>query len=1191
MKAKFRFFSLIIAILAIIGLAFASCNGTMGPEGQPGTGTVISICNETGNWVIDGVNTGIPVQGPGGTPGTPGSVITICPNTGNWLINGIDTGIPSTGAPGSVVTIERDAQSGYYYWFIDGVNTGRRAPAPQPPQIQPPAGVETIINLNDYIGLYNLCGSSAGSPIFTLISNQAGGFLALRIGARANPWGGLGISFTNLIDEGILSASGTYTLNAEGLAGIPAAGHAILRTGASAWDWEFMPLTAGRPFSFERDFVMDGANTSNTRITTGPLGADTVMYITGITITNAAGNEVWTLARGLQGIMWAITATPAAGMATAINFEFSEPVTGLTLNDITVTGPVTTGALTGSGTSWSLEISVITPGRPVAVLIERRGITRQTRLAALGGPQMAAGVLHSAAIRADGSLWAWGRNNQSQLGDGTTVDRVNPVRIQGAHQWVQVSAGAWHTVAIRADGSLWEWGSNSDGRLPTRVGINYNWVQAVAGGGHTIALRSDGSLWVWGSNHRGQLGDGTTVDRHTLVNVGVDMQWIHVTAGDQHSAAITTDGTLWAWRNNIHGQMGNGTATTFSRPVVVQPGTRWKHVCAGAGYHNLGIKPDGSLWAWGNGITGAIGDGEQSSRWSPVRVGTDYDWVNAGGGAFHSMAIKADGSLWTWGRNSRGQLGDGTITYRLTPVRIGDNLQWKQIDGDLEHTGAVATDGSLWVWGNNVYGRLGDGSVFNRSAPAVVLSGHEWEQVSAGGFFTAAIRADGSLWTWGWNHRGQLGDGTTTSRPSPVQIQPGQQWKQVSASPAGGSANNEAHVVAIRNDGSLWAWGSNLRGQIGDGYEGLDHNRTIPVNINIQPGTQWKQAVAGRHHTIAIRADDSLWTWGLNDSGQLGIGSFVSSPIPVQVLLDTSWKQVAAGQVHSMGIRTDGSLWAWGVNSFGRLGDGTNVTRTIPVNIQPGTQWKQAVAGRHHTIAIRDDDSLWIWGLNGHGQLGIGSFVSSPIPVQVLPGTSWKQVAAGEVHSMGIRTDGSLWAWGVNSFGRLGDGTNVTRNSPVPIQPGTQWKQVAAGEEHTVAIRADGTLWVWGRNTFGQLGVSGLLAGYTLIPVQIQPGTLWQYVSAGRQHTMGLRIDGSLWAWGSNGYSQLGDGTSTGRNTPVRIGTGNDWVQVSAGSLFTMGITGSAGNRVLHAWGSNNSGQHGCGAMVQRNNPYQVVFP
>ena len=353
--------------------------------------------------------------------------------------------------------------------------------------------------------------------------------------------------------------------------------------------------------------------------------------------------------------------------------------------------------------------------------------------------------------------------------------------------------------------------------------------------------------------------------------------------------------------------------------------------------------------------------------------------------------------------------------------------------------------GNLWTWGRGTEGQLGDNTTTNRSTPVTTFAGGtNWKQIACGSYHTAAIKTDGTLWTWGYNFYGQLGDNTTTTRLTPVTtFAGGANWKQV--------AGGYVHTTAIKTDGTLWTWGLNSSGQLGDN---TTVNRSIPVTT-FAGGTNWKQVAGGYVHTAAIKTDGTLWTWGRNYYGQLGDNTTTDRCTPVTTFAGgTNWKQVAGGYVHTTAIKTDGTLWTWGSNFSGQLADNTVTDRSTPVTtFAGGTNWKQVAGGKFHTSAIKTDGTLWTWGYNYTGQLGDNTATDRSTPVTTFAGgTNWKQVTSGGECTTAIKTDGTLWTWGRNDLGNLGDNTVTDRSTPVTtFAGGTNWKQVAGGKFHTAA--------------------------------------------------------------------------------------------------------------------------------------------
>ena len=341
------------------------------------------------------------------------------------------------------------------------------------------------------------------------------------------------------------------------------------------------------------------------------------------------------------------------------------------------------------------------------------------------------------------------------------------------------------------------------------------------------------------------------------------------------------------------------------------------------------------------------------------------------------------------------------------------------------------------------------------------IAGGPRAKVSAGGYHTCAVKTDGSLWCWGGNDYGQLGDGTYTDRTTPVQITSG----------VSSVALGLWHTCAVKTDGSLWCWGDNDYGQLGDG---TNTSRNTPVQI----ASGVSSVSLGGSHTCAVKTDGSLWCWGRNNYGQLGDGNNTSRNTPVQIM-SSGVSSVALGGAHTCAVKTDGSLWCWGDNDYGQLGDGTNTSRTTPVQIMSSGVSSVAL-GLHHTCAVKTDGSLWCWGDNDYGQLGDGTNTSRNTPVQIMS-SGVSSVALGDYHTCVVKTDGSLWCWGRNNYGQLGDGTNSDKNTPVQIMS-SGVSSVALGGAHTCAVKTDGSLWCWGWNGFGQLGDGG---GWKNTPVYI----------------------------------------------------------------------------------------------------------
>ena len=351
----------------------------------------------------------------------------------------------------------------------------------------------------------------------------------------------------------------------------------------------------------------------------------------------------------------------------------------------------------------------------------------------------------------------------------------------------------------------------------------------------------------------------------------------------------------------------------------------------------------------------------------------------------------------------------------------------------------------LWAWGS---GQLGNAV----STPVNTFTGgSNWKQVSAGGANSAAIKTDGTLWTWGLGDYGGLGNNSTTSAATPVTtFAGGTNWKQVSC--------GFYHTAAIKTDGTLWTWGFQVYGELGNGSGGYS-GKVTPITT-FAGGTNWKQVSAGAAFTSAIKTDGTLWTWGRGETGQLGNAVTTNRLTPVTTFAGgTNWKQVSSGTSiqpsYTAAIKTDGTLWTWGNGANGRLGNAVTTNVSTPITtFAGGTNWKQVSCGGYNTAAIKTDGTLWTWGNGETGRLGNAAITNRSTPVTTFAGgTNWKQVSDGYQHTAAIKTDGTLWTWGRGDYGGLGNNSATDRSTPVTtFAGGTNWKQVSCGYKLTAAV-------------------------------------------------------------------------------------------------------------------------------------------
>jgi|694.fasta_scaffold01344_28 alpha-tubulin suppressor-like RCC1 family protein len=906
---------------------------------------------------------------------------------------------------------------------------------------------------------------------------------------------------------------------------------------------------------------------------------------------------------------------------------------------------------------------------------------------------IALGDEHAAAIRSDGALFTWGCNGDGQLGLGDLIDRPTPTRV-GTSSWTVVDAGASHSVAIAADGGLFEWGwrhgNNCRALAPTRLNTN-SWSAIAAGCVHSLAVRIDGKLFAWGYNNDGQLGTGNTDYSSCPIQIGAE-NWQCVAASGRTSGGIRGDQRIFMWGNASYGQLGNNTISLnpgrsedcgVCSPVQVGS-DQWSHLAIGGDFAVAGIRTDNILYTWGYnrqgqlGIPGNINTAVNTTFLSAGPYGGTWKKIalSKGVGQGHGAALRSDGVLFMWGRNDFGQTGAlpnvpiaCQSLFINRPKQIcatvgGTVSRWCDVSLGAYHTIALPSPPThIRSWGRNNYGQLGrstTGTADPRPNFVSTPAGLSWASVSAGTNHNLALTdfvglSPRSIFAWGDNRYGQLGDCTTIARSCAVPV-----CGATGLTGCGRSIAAGANHSLAQSPSCTFSWGKNTHGQLG---------RTTFIDRACVPGCVTGGAninagliVAGGDHNLMTRLG-CLFTWGRNNFGQLGNGNTnnVSAPTQIDTALG-SWTFIGTGFYNSFASK-GATLSGWGKNDCGQLGDGTTVTRCVPTTltgrcainnqqfgndsqnqtfqgsnygvlavplqnnrvinswggsvselryIQPmpvqvnASSWTCVKATSQNMIAIRNDGNVFTWGDNCSGQLGNGTF--APQPQSVSSPVQIGNIGAGCAIDIGcdrvgaINTQSSLYTWGRNTDSLL-LGRQTCALTPIKLD-NQKWKEVSVSPlkrqgtyrvtqnysrktynmyyaGHTVAIRKDGALFAWGFNSFGQLGDSTFVKRNTPVRVTNQS---WTAISAGTYHTLGIRADGALFAWGRNSSGQIGDLSTVDRCSPVQIGT-QSWVNVKSGKTHSLAIRADG---ILFAWGSNQYGQLGNGSTISTSSPVQI---
>jgi alpha-tubulin suppressor-like RCC1 family protein len=870
---------------------------------------------------------------------------------------------------------------------------------------------------------------------------------------------------------------------------------------------------------------------------------------------------------------------------------------------------------------------------------------------------IAAGNRFSVALKNDGTVWVWGSNFYGQLGDGTLTNKTTPIQLTGFTNITAIAAAnSDHCLALKNDGSVWAWGDNGFGQLgdatttnkksPVSVKGLANVSRIACGSYHSLALKNDGSVWSWGLNNNGQLGDNSTTNRNVPVNVQ-NLKGINsIAAGNTHSIAAKNNGTVWAWGDNTYGQIGDGTTLQRNIPVqvnglciVTEPLIatiiQTNAICKGGNNgsatvtHYGGITPYSYLWSNGqtsatatnlsagtytvtvtdsikqtaittvtitagmitssvvNNVTcnggnnGAInlnvtgGSGNFSYSWSNGSGNQDISGVNAG---LYKVTVTdltcTDTTIDTIQISEPTALIPSTI---VTPVTCGKN------NGSLSVTASGGTSPYSYLWNTG-----STSSIINNLSTGIytvtITDAHGCTNMKTDSIILQSPAVSSSITSQTNVQCNPDKNGTATvsvNSGTPVYTYT---WStspvQTTATATGLSAGT--YFVTVNDSKGC--------SSVDTAVIVVLHPMPLTVNSTatiVFPGTAvtltgggatayaWTGAVQNGVPFIPTVTKTYTVT-GTNTSGCID-----SATITITVKNDH--RIIACGGFHSLAICTNGDLKAWGSNDSGGLGDGTTTQRNSPVSVNL-TGVTDVAAGLYHSIALKNDGSVWAWGNNEDGQVGDGTFIQKNNPVKIIT-TGVKAIAAGHSHSLILKNDGTVWTWGDNTYGQLGigSGSSVPLHTTTPVQVLglTNIFAIASGYDHSIALKNDGTVWAWGSNGWGQLGTASSVKG---IAAKMNRLAGIVAIAGGENHTLALKDDGTVWACGINNDGELGDSTYVYKSTPVRVFGLTDVVAIEAGMSHSIALKN---NGKVWIWGLNNFGQFGNATTTSTKIPVQ----
>ena len=741
-------------------------------------------------------------------------------------------------------------------------------------------------------------------------------------------------------------------------------------------------------------------------------------------------------------------------------------------------------------------------------------------------------------------------------------------------------------------------------------------IQVAAGFNFTVILKDNGTVWIWGQNDWAQSGNGTTSDYVTLVQVQGLTDIVQISAGVGYCMALKSDGTVYAWGRNWHGELGVGDYYAYSSGVVQVSGlTNVEQISAG-NYHGLALKTDGTVWAWGYGEQGQLGNGSTDGSAIPVQVSnlTDVEYIAAG--SISSYAVKADGTAWSWGDNEYGQLGNGTTNDATTPVQVSGLTGVSTIAGGEKHALALLTNGTVKAWGNNGDAQLGNNSFVSSNTPVDVtnLSDPNDAIYVATGFYQGlVIETDGTAVSWGINDYGMLGDGTDTAgQLVPTDV--------VNISNLVEIDGGRYHSVALDANGTVWSWGDNTYGQLGGFESSYSHT---PVESRTSNG---EMSFANSSYTIEI-PESGTNTLTVSASGTDENGDPIDTANITYSLENTYAGVTIDSTTGAVTVTTEAT-----VGSVNVVATYQTLTATATLSLETDNEGEMTFNSSTYTMEIPDSDTNTLTvsatGTDANGDpinpanityslentyagvtidssTGVVTVTTEALEgsinivatYQTLTCTATLnieatqtvngeviQVTAGMYFTVILKDDGTVWIWGRNDWAQSGDGTTSDYVPLKQVQGLTDIVQISAGVGYCMALKSDGTVYAWGRNWHGELG-DGDNYAYSSGVVQVSGLTSVEQISAGNYHGLALKTDGTVWAWGYGDEGQLGDGNATTTSTPVQVSNLTDVEYIAAGSISSYAVKSDG---TAWCWGDNEYGQLGNGTTTDATTPVQL---
>lgn len=823
---------------------------------------------------------------------------------------------------------------------------------------------------------------------------------------------------------------------------------------------------------------------------------------------------------------------------------------------------------------------------------------------------------------------------------------------------VQFKSANNASFALTNLGDMYGWGQNSeysDGALglgdsvnrniPTKIsfpGLTGKIVAFDTSGLRTVAISDKGEVYTWGNNSKGQLGLGNnnaTINVPTKLSYKFDNSIAKVwMTGYGTTFVMTSDGDMYAWGYNAEGQTTQSpTESAQTTPTIVDKSKFDGQVIEVDSMYDtvFAITDKGSLYSWG-------GKTVRPDRLDVKNIPTiinssSFDgtvqmvdgWYISSNSGYNAIMLTDAGSVWIFGQSGFKKLDMNGVDGKIVSL----------LSNGANHFFIKTAAGTYYAYGDNNFGELGLGDKNDRTIPSKLPLdniGSGIAEISPGYDQTLLLSNDGDLYSAGDNSMGALGQGnnddlsTFTRIKSMPPLTPNiksvtfgntpannfivQDDSTITATVPASTTAGTVDVTVADNDGNVVKTTSytylnpmSLTGITPNNGSVAGGNSVTISGANMLRGKGIKKIVAGSGHTLALITDGKLYAWGNNNYGQLGFGDTTNRTTPTALPttdFDGTVISVATGLSYTIALTDNGSVYGWGYNSNGQLGQNDATNRSAPVKIQQsyfgGDKVTSIAAGRGRIFAITSAGKLYAWGNNNYGQLGLGDQASRSIPTEVsrsnFGNKNISAIVVGGNQTIALTADNKLYAWGSNTYGELGTGDNTARNIPTLVNISSlngSIKALAAGDSYSMVLTTAGKIYAWGNNGYGQLGLND--TNNRNIPTEVattnMDGTV-AAISAGGSHALALTTTHKLYTWGNNNYGQLGFGDTTSRKVPTEVptsGFSGAVISLAAGDTHTLVLV-SPGK--LYAWGNNDNGQlgFGDGANASYSTPAETTF-